>query len=166
MAVPVWVVGQVLTASDVNTWLTIDAAYKTANQSVTSSTTLVNDSDLVLPVAASAAYKVECWLTFGATSGGDIKWTWALPAGGVLLYQALHNEGGATALSNSATTYSNSDTPMAAGGSPTITAVLMKGHLATAGTSGSIQLRWAQNTSNAGATSVRAPSLLTLDRIG
>ena len=56
MAIPVWVPGQILTSSDVNNWLAPNVAVKASDQSVASSTTLVNDTALVLNLAANATY--------------------------------------------------------------------------------------------------------------
>lgn len=165
MAVPVWVPGQVLTASDVNNWLVPQGVVKPSGTPVTSSTTVISDPDLVLPVVASATYIFECYLGFTATSGGDLKWTWAVPAGASLLYEAVHNEGGATGLNNSTLTYSDANTILGAGAGATVEAVAMRGNLVVAGTAGNLQLRWAQNTSNAGATTIRAQSHLWLQRI-
>jgi hypothetical protein len=165
MPIPTWSVGQVLSASDVNAWFVPLAVIKPTGQPVTSSTALVNDNDLVLPVAASASYLFECVVSFTATSGGDLKWTWAVPAGASLLYQSLHNEGGGTGLNNSAVSYSDANTVPAAGNGATVESVTMRGNLTLSSTAGNLQLRWAQNASNAGATTVRAQSHLSLQRV-
>jgi hypothetical protein len=163
---PTWSVGQVLTASDVNTWLVPLAVYKTADQFVASSTALVNDTELLLPVAASAVYRFECWLHFIATTAVDIKWTWTVPSGASLTYSPLHNEGGGVGFNNSANIYADTDTITGAGSSPQLTAVVMKGRLITGSASGTLQLRWAQATSNAAATHVRSGSYIELRRHG
>jgi hypothetical protein len=167
MAIPVLSVGDVLTASFCNTWFTPDAVYKTVDQTVTSSTTLVNDNELFIAgLSASAEYKMEAWISFLATSGADIKWGWSVPAGASMAYSSLHNEGGGTGFGSSADVKAETDVPMAAGGSPTVTAILMKGKLTTAGSSGTLQFKWAQNTSSASATHVRVRCYIHLDRIG
>jgi hypothetical protein len=167
MAAPVWSVGQVLTASDVNVWFVPIAVTKPTSQSVTSSTALVNDSALAVAVAANANYEFTCQLFFIAANGpGDIKWTWSVPAGSALIYQNLHNEGGGTGVNNSGVANSDADTPFAAGGGSPTEAARMTGNLNTSATTGNIQLRWAQNTSSATATQVRANSQLILRRIG
>jgi hypothetical protein len=165
MPVPTWSVGQVLSAADVNNWFTPLAVVKPLAQSVTSSTTMVNDNDLVLPVAASVTYEFRCFLNFTAATGGDLKWTWAVPAGAVLFYQTLHNEGGTTGLSNSTIAYSNGNTIQAAGGGGIVEAVRMDGTLVTSSTAGTLQLQWAQNTSSGTATIVRDRCHLILRRV-
>lgn len=169
MAPPVWSVGQVLllTASDVNTWFVPISVTKPTSQSVTSSTTLVNDTALVAAIAANANYEFTCQVFYIAASGpGDIKWTWSLPAGSALIYQNLHNEGGSVGMNNSGVANSDADTPFAAGGGSPTEAVRMTGNLNTSSTTGNVQLRWAQNTSSGTATQVRANSQLILRRIG
>jgi hypothetical protein len=166
MALPVWTVGQVLSAADVNNWLVPLAAIKPTSQNVISSTTFVNDSDLVLPVAASASYIFDCWLDFTSVSGADLKVTWAVPSGSSLLYQALHNEGGATGLNNSQLIYADTNTLFCAGNGATQVAAGLHGSLVTAGTPGNLQLRWAQNTSTASNTTIRLQSYLSLQRVG
>jgi hypothetical protein len=165
MAVPVWVPGQVLTASDVNTWLAPQGVVKPASQNVISSTVLVNDTDLVLPVAANASYIFDCFLDFTSVSGADLKVSWAVPSGASLLYQALHNEGGATGLNNSQLIYADSNTLFCAGNGATQVAAGLNGSLITTGTAGNLQLRWAQNTSTASNTTIRVQSYLMLVRV-
>jgi hypothetical protein len=155
----------VLAAADVNTWFVEQAVVKPTGQSVTSSTTIVNDIDLVLPVAANATYRIECFISFVAATGGDLKFTWAVPAGASMFYQAEHNEGGTTGLVNSVITYSDLNTIQAAGGNSVVQAVGIKGNLLTVSTAGNLQLQWAQNTSSATATTVRARSHLMMRRI-
>ncbi len=166
MAVPVWSVGQVLTASDVNTWFIPIAVVKPTSESVTSSTTLQNDDHLLAAVAANASYEFTCQLFYIAAAGGDIKWTWSVPAGAGITYQNLHNEGGGTGLGNSCLANSDADTPTAAGGGSPTECARMTGTLNTSSTTGNAQLRWAQNASNGTATQVRANSTLVLRRIG
>src|SRR5438045_1226145 len=167
MAVPVVSVGDVLTASFVNTWLLPLAVTQPTSESLASSTALQNDDHLVLAVAASATYEFTCQVFFiAAASPGDIKWTWSVPAGAAITYQNLHNEGGGTGVGNSALAYGDTDTPFAAGGGSPTEAMRMTGTLTVAGTAGNVQLRWAQNTSSGTATQVRANSQLILRRIG
>jgi len=166
MAAPVWSVGQVLTASDVNVWFVAISVTKPTSQSVTSSTTLVNDTALLAAIAANANYEFTCQLFYIAASGGDLKWTWSVPAGSAIIYQNLHNEGGGTGLANSCLAYGDTDTPTAAGGGSPVECARMTGNLNTSATTGNVQLRWAQNVSNVTATQVRGNSQLILRRIG
>ncbi|SRR6266581_3187782 len=167
MPVPSWVVGQILTASDVDSWFVPLAAYKTADQSVTSSTTLVNDSELVVAVAASAVYFVRCYLNFeGGTAGSsDLKWGWTVPASATFRYTwAGWNNTGSVARAGDGQTAT--DTPSSAtAGAGNLHGVMMTGTLAVAASAGNMQFKWAQNTSSATSTIVHAQSALVLDRI-
>jgi hypothetical protein len=165
VSVPTWSVGQVLTASDVNTWLVPAEAVKQNDQSTTSAS-VANDNELLLSVAANAEYRFECWLSWVGVVAAGIQWTWTVPSGAGLVYQPLHNEGGGTGLNNSATTYADTDTVTAVGTSPTVAAVLMKGTLQTGSSSGTIRLKWGQGTANGSATHVRSLSCLELQRSG
>lgn len=166
MAIPVWAVGQVLTASDVNNWLVPTAVYKTADEPVTSSAALQNDDELFVAVAANAEYKFTCWVEYIGAAGGDIKWAWSFPTGTTMRYNCLHNEGGTITLNNSHTIYAETDTGAAACTTSVLVALHMTGRVSTGSSSGTLQFRWAQNTSNASATHVRNPSYIELQRLG
>ena len=165
MGIPTWTSGEVLTASDVNAWFVPLNAVKGTDETVTSSTALQNDNDLVLAVPANVTYKFDCLVIYTGATGGDIKWTWAVPSGATLLYQCLHNEGGGTGLNNSTQAYSDLNTLQAAGGASQVEAVNMRGRMTTSSTAGNLQLQWAQNSSNATATIMRIQSNLTLQRV-
>ena len=138
------------------------AAIKGSDQSVTSSTTLVNDTALLLPVVANAAYLFECFLDYEGGTGGssDLKWGWLVPSGATLRYQGLY-EG------TSGTSYFDSNTESAipaaqSAGAAVLKGVGMHGTFLTGSTAGTLQLQWAQNTSSATATIVHAQSFLAL----
>src|SRR5262245_32334636 len=86
MAAPTYVPGQVLLSSDCNLWFTGQYANKTSDQSVTSSTTLVNDSTLVVALAANSTYWVNLEIKYeGGTNGSsDMKLQLNIPAGATL----------------------------------------------------------------------------------
>lgn len=164
MPVPVWVPGQILAANDINQWMVPNAVIKAADQSVTSSTTLVNDTALVLPVLANASYIWSCFLDYegGAASSSDLIWEWAVPAGAVMRYCATFiNNSGNLAQGveiNTATTIAQSN------GAGNLRAVIMQGSLVMSTTAGSMQLQWAQHVSSATATIVHYQSNLTMQR--
>jgi len=166
MSPPTWSVGQVLTAADVNSWFVPLAVAKTSDQSVTSSTTLVNDTALVLAVAANATYWMELYLNYegGTANASDLKFGWTFPAGLTIRAQPLLvDPAGATRILNTQiqTTVSNAGTQ----GAGNLSSVGLRGNVTTSGTSGNLQLQWAQNTSNGTATIVHTGSLLVLQRI-
>lgn len=160
--------GTAVTAAFLESMLPITAT-KTANESVTSSTTLQNDDQLFAPVEANATYDVELRLFHDsdATVAGDIKVAWTGPAGATMNW-GVHGANSAATSSTSALTNMQTRTiaEFAAfgGGDSSGTTALVGGTLTVAGTAGTLQLQWAQETSNAVATNVRAGSRLQLRR--
>jgi hypothetical protein len=141
------------------------AAYKTADQSVTSSTVLVNDSNLFVSVLASATYWFQCYLDFeGGTNGSsDIKVQWNAPTGATLRWQVF--AGGTAGIGTPAgigTRVQGTAYALGTNGPGSLTAASMWGTLAVSTTAGTLQLQWAQNTSNGTATIVHTQSALTL----
>src|SRR5712692_2699852 len=167
MPLPVYAVGQVLGAADVDNWLLPAVALKTGDQSVTSSTALVNDGALTLPVSASWQYRFECYLDYeGGTQGAsDLKWTWSVPSGGTLRYQCTRVD--LTGAVSVGTTQLGADVQTArTNGAGNLLAVKMLGSLLMSVTAGNLTLQWAQGTVSATATIMHAQSYLMLNRIG
>ena len=156
--------GDVLTAGECNDWFLPRFAYKTADTSRASTTTLANDPHLILPADASAIYQVNCCLDYSAGTTGDFNVTFTVPSGATLDW----NGSG----------YSGSDAQMWNGGNPAGTAVafgggnasrrfvIVMGMLQVGGTAGSLTCQWAQSASDASATILRQYSYLRLDRVG
>lgn len=145
-------------------------AYKTGDESVTSSTTLQNDDLLVLPVASNARYIMEAVLFYvGAADGatGGLKLGWTGPSGATMKWA---NRGTTQNVSPTLVNY-NVVVEAIGGGrgvgtnSGTEMSCFPYGVLNTSSTSGNLQLQWAQGGSNATATTVKAGSLLHLRRV-
>ena len=174
MAVKQWAVGDVLSASDMNVWTVPVFASKPSNTSRNSTTTVSDDPDLFLPVAAGATYVVTGVIFYdGPAAGtGDIKWTFTVPSGATGQYQMIHqNISGNTAGMwqvnwtdgpNLVTTQANAQGL----GSPNVLAMTLNGLLVTGGSAGNLQWRWAQNTSNGTNTRVYNQSYLCAQRVG
>jgi hypothetical protein len=143
---------------------------KGADQTVNNSTVLVNDSALALSVVANAKYILEAYVKYDSGTTPDIKFAWTGPAGATLDWIPNTPPAGATGV-NSALSVGNTaigdGAAVAAGGVGAGTAVVahMTGTLTVAGTAGSLQLRWAQNTGDASDTKVLAGSWLRLTRV-
>ncbi|MFM9796515.1 hypothetical protein [Streptomyces turgidiscabies] len=161
--------GTTLTSGLLTSMLPITAT-KTATESVTSSTTLQNDDQLAVPVEANATYEVALLLLHDsdATVAGDIKVAWTGPAGATMnwgVHGANTSAGSSTGVTSvNMQTRTIVEFASFGGGDSTGTVALVFGTLVTAGTAGTLQLQWAQETSNAVATNVRAGSRLTLTR--
>ena len=137
---------------------TVKSVRKSSDQTVTSSTTLVNDTQLKFAVAANETYIFQAWLyTYAADGTPDIKTTFTGPAGSTVLWsssQVIFNASGATTL-----------TVVAPGGTvgdffvdANLRAIQLYGTILNGSTAGDVQLQWAQNTSSANGTSVKAGS--------
>lgn len=171
MAVPTWAVGQVLAAADVNSWFVPLVGYKSADQSVTSSTVLINDSALLVPVAANALYLVTCYLSYeGGTQGSsDMKFQFTGPAGSAMSFNATYypTSGGVGANTNlSRTTGLSSVVPVGTDGTGVKMPMVISGTFSTGAFTGNLQMQWAQNTSSATSTTMHAGSVLAASRIG
>lgn len=167
MPVPVWSVGQVLAAADVNNWFVPLAAQKTSDTPRATQSAVTSDPDLVVAVAANALYHVEAILAYeGGTQGSsDFKWQWTGPSGAVLTSSPQYKDttGAVIAGGGQSLTFQLS---AGTGGSGNTRTVSQGGTLSTAATSGNFTLQWAQNSSNSAATILHAGSSLVLTRIG
>lgn len=128
---------------------------KTADESVTSSTTLQNDNHLLLPVVANATYDLFLLCVFSGDTAGDIKFAWSVPSGTVLRWV---DQTGSSGLATDTDFYS-------APGGTTQVGFQIWATVVTSATAGNIQFQWAQNTSSATATIVRTNSHLKMQRI-
>lgn len=168
MAVPTWVTGQVLTASDVNTWFVPIAAIKPADTQRANTTTLAADPDIVIPVATSCNYQITGIIVYdGGTGGteGDFKWTFNVPSGCSGYYGYSRNNLSASYTGAFTSAWTDTNTAQTTGVGTFMT-VTISGMLATASTAGNLVLSWAQNSSTSANTRVRAQTFLTARRIG
>lgn len=166
MPIPTWAVGQVLSANDVNQWFVPLAVVKPADTSRNSTTTMSNDPDLVLNVAASATYYVSGVIFYDGPAAGssDIKYTFTVPTGASGQYFLPRQ----SLAGNFADAFSHfwTDTNTANTNSVGTFMILGVMGLLITTTAGALRFQWAQNTSNATNTRVRANSFLTAQRIG
>lgn len=141
---------------------------KAASQPVTSSTTLVNDNHLLLAVAANATYALTGFLDYdGAFGAGGLKVGWTLPFSATLRWGLRGNVVADTTQKFAANTVTQASTlsvgTYGTGGSHSSAHLI--GHLTVGSTAGSVQLRWAQDASNAVATTMWDLSWLSLRRL-
>lgn len=167
MAVPTWVTGQVLAASDINSWFVPVPAYKTADLGRASTITLTADPDLSLPLAASSVYLITISLSFAnanATAGGvNFSFAFTVPSGAtgyVSKTYWISASSQQTALPDPWTTQRT----------PYVDNTRDWGMLATGSiftsSSGNLVLTWAQGTSNATSTFLRKGSIMTALKVG
>jgi hypothetical protein len=137
---------------------------KSANQIITTQTTLVNDADMRFAVAANSLYEFHAHIKFASPGGGDWKTSFTVPAGA----SAEFNRVGLNLSSQptSGTNWLDTDSvPSQGSGAGTPLTTDFFGWVVTASTAGNLILQWAQNTSNAGNTTLFKNSYLTGRRI-
>ena len=144
---------------------------KNALESVTSSTTFQDDDDFTVSLEANRLYLIRLFLVAAGAPAGDIKLDWTV-TGGVAQYTTRQCRGMALAGTNSTdttmrTSPHNLSTAVTYGVEATNGSIREEFLVETivAGTSGTLTLRWAQNTSNATATSVSANSFMTIEEV-
>jgi hypothetical protein len=170
VALKTFTTGEVLTAADTNLYLVnTTAVVKSANESVTSSTTLQDDDELSVSVAANSTYEVTCFLKYDGPTAADLKCQWVVPASATFDFALMRLATTAGAFTDDATDW---NTDSAAGsfligtiGSGTNAAALFHGVLIVGATAGTFKLQWAQSTSDATPTRILARSTLVLRRI-
>ena len=141
---------------------------KQAQETVTSSTTLQDDDELVLTLAADTIYEFEALIILTkATSGPDARMhflgadgTWTI---GVDLLVDANNTYSAVFGDNENITYQVLSTSSGAGD---VTYARCKGTIITGGTGGNFQFRWTANTSTANALRVEPNSFMKVTKIG
>lgn len=133
-------------------------ARKTSNQTVNNSATLVDDTALVISLAASATYRIALDLIWSSGTTPDFKFDWVIPSGGTGAW-TVGAVVGAAEYHGSLTwaTFAGMD------GTGGVLFTRCEGVLTTTN-AGTLQLRWAQGTATASDTIVYAHSLLTAYR--
>lgn len=163
MAVPVYVTGQVLAASDCNQWFLPLEAYKTSATSRSSTTPLI-DPDLQVTVAASAVYAVYAAIGYQNPTGASaISWSFQIPAGATGSYGGAYVQPGPV---TNAWWNTFAATVSAAASDNLFHGLSLQGTLTTSGTSGTFGLVWAPSTGSAGAVQIGASSNLICQRVG
>lgn len=136
---------------------------KTLVESVISTTTLQNDDELLVPVAASSVYQFTLSANILSGATPDFKLGWSLPAGATMTWSVQEGTPGnlAAVLQGPFTAAS----VVAINGTGTDQMVIAEGLVIVSTTPGTMRLQWAQNTSNATNTFVGANSWLQLRKV-
>ena len=142
---------------------------KTANQVVNNSVTLVNDTALVAALpAANTYYRVMVLVRYTSSQIADIKFSLTLPAGatGFLGGPGLTTAAaGQTGDADFEAVTIPAVRPFGGAGGATFTLTTLNATVLTAGTTGTCQLQWAQNTLDATNTTVFAQSMMIIEAI-
>lgn len=161
--------GQVLTAdSSTSTGLkwatpsagaTIATVRKSADQSVTNSSTLVDDDELSFSIGANETYIVNVWLyTYAANNTPHIQYGFSAPSGATTTWSPSSVYGAS----------SGASLATAVTGTGTLTgyvdqfdrASVMTGTIKNSSTAGTVKVRWAQQVASATSTTVKAGSYI------
>lgn len=136
-----------------------------------STTTLAADPDLAgMPVAASQVYAVRALIFYSAHQDADLKLQFSAPSGASMIWHGHCQATGTTGTGGlsiyDAQQLSTIYQPGGADtGNTTIMTLVVEGTLTIGGTAGSFGVSWAQSTSNAVGTILRAGSYLQLTRM-
>lgn len=150
--------GQKLTADALNQLLPTIAA-KATDQTVNNSSTLVDDDDMVIALAANSVYRFEAVFVYNSNTTADIKIGYTIPSGASTTAVTDYFD---TALTRNMIPHvaaPTTGTPM--GGNASNAPAWTKGTVTTT-TAGNLTIRWAQNTTNASNTVMKAGSFLAV----
>lgn len=134
---------------------------KTADETRTNTTTLADDSSLKMSMAANTKYVFRTQIFFNAAATPDLKWRHSGPASPTSISITRRQIiAGGTSIGTIAedTAYSALDIAVAASGGVGI--IWIEGVIANGANAGDFVFRWAQNTSDAAATTILAGSWL------
>lgn len=139
-------------------------ARKTVTETVNNSAALQNDDALFVSVAANTVYHFEGRITHNSGTTPDFKADWTYPAGLTMAYSRL-----GVGLAGGGNVHllfvSDQTTVILDDGFAADRSFMMWGLVIVAGTAGTLQFRWAQNTANASNTNVLAGSYLKLTKV-
>lgn len=143
---------------------------KATDQTKTSDAALGNDSNLSLFTFANGKYILEGEIVYSSATAADIRMAFSGPAGATLLWTIdgldVGAAGTAGSIQRSATAIADAGVQVAGGaGAGTNVTAKIEGLLTMGSTAGSIVFRWAQGTSDASNTVVRAGSWINVRRI-
>jgi hypothetical protein len=136
-------------------------ADKTSDQSIASSTTLTNDTELAVTVAANEIWAFEWVLMIAANVTANAKIAFTFPTGGTLALTGSGSDAAGTFTrfrQSSTTTPTTASTISGTAFYAVPDATVLQGTFVNGGTGGTLQLQWAQNTSNASATIMKRGS--------
>lgn len=152
---------QTIAAGGDYTWVT-----KSADESVTSSTTLQDDDHLQFSVTANKTYAIEFGLLYTAGSGA-IKGCVTIPSvpadPSVFYFPALDGLGTVRYMIAQGSDAANQIGPALGAGSGCV--ILSRAVITIGSTGGTLKFRWAQQTSNGTATTLRKNSFLAYKQL-
>lgn len=168
MVYPTIAAGQRVTASLLTSMLPITVV-KQADEQRSSTTTMATDAELTLAVVANATYLFEGYVSYsqnlGASSTAGIKIGWTAPTGASLTWSSDGTDGPTSLTGQDATSQPITQTRSLPANGVTSMRAAPTGLLTVSSTAGTFGLQWAQVSSSATPTFVRAGSWLRLIRV-
>lgn len=140
-----------------------DIIYKTSDQSVTSSTTLIDDDDFTFAVDTSSSYVIDLHIVTTASGGMSIEPTRPTGTTGYYTYNLIPF--GQTSPSIAGSTNLNDNILSGNSGTSNPICGNIRYFITTSTTSGNFTIQWAQASSNATATVMKAGSSMTYTKI-
>jgi hypothetical protein len=165
---PLFTAGDVLTAAKMNA---INGyVLKTADESVTSSAALQNDDHLFYTIPTVGTYAVDAWLfgTSAANAAGDLQYGFTFPAGTFYAFSTgldINLASGTSGTSLWAAQTATSGVAIQAFGLSTGGTAMHIHGLFVATATGTLRLQWAQNASNANASTLKAGSHMLVRQV-
>lgn len=136
---------------------------KTNDQSVTSSTTLVDCTELSLPVAANATYRFQLGLYSECGTGDSIKGKIEIPSGASVVGNWLFYDQPAGTVGGFFIVLSSSSTFFTSNGSAQTCE--QSGLLIVGSTAGTVKFQFAQSTSDADSATIKSGSWIKAERV-
>lgn len=139
---------------------------KTLDESLTSSTVLQNDDQLLVSVEANSTYRFDSNFAYSSVTGADIQFGWTAPSGSTMLWTGHSLDPSGSYFGDiKMQAFNIGDVADCAGGGAVPCVFKGSGSLFTGANAGTFRLRWAQIVSNASATWVYANSDLLLTKV-
>lgn len=147
-----------------NGWRTVKR--KSADESVTSSTTLQDDDELFFAVTASSIWVANFYLAHEAATAGDIKYEVTVPSGATGFIQIIGMDPTTVASIRAlASTAPIGGLAIGGLGAGTLGCSLVSVSVSVSATPGDVKLQFAQQSSSGTATTIKAGSFLVAHRI-
>lgn len=170
-AIPTFPAGH-LPSPDEFTFMNPLRAYKAADTSRSSTSTLANDPDLFVTPIVNAVYAVQLFLMVQGGTVGDMKVDFTFPAGATFPWGFIAYDNGITgapaavnAIAFGAPTSGSSFFNVGLTGAGSQNTVPVYGLLTMGSTAGNLTLQWAQSTSDGTAATIKAGSWMRAERM-
>lgn len=139
------------------------ARYKTARETVTSSTTLQNDDHFTFPVEANKTYLITGMIAVSCPNTGGFKWAYTLPSGASGKLTIDSGSPNLHIVNVDISTGSSTNNVIA----PTTVGLpgKLSGYVTTSSNSGNVVFQWAQGTSNGTGSYIEQASTMILTEV-